>query len=154
MRFVERFLLFLALIGLVLHASGSSQGAAMQLVSFPPLALFYLLFMPSLLNAPWRAHYSRPAPVKRIVLSLVAGMVVAYCLMAVLFSGLGSFPVLYAVESCILGMVLFALSALLLRDPELRAFRNALLTRVLGICGFLALSCLFFLDALQPLTSA
>ena len=80
MRFTERFLLLLALIGFGLHATGSSQGAAMQLVSFTPLAAFYLLFMPSLLNAPWRGHAGREAPVRRVWMSIAGGGLIAYCL--------------------------------------------------------------------------
>lgn len=140
MRFAERFLLLLALIGFLLRISGSPQGAAMQLVSFPPLALFYLLFTPSLLNAPWREHYGRPAPVLRIVLSIFAGIVLAYCIISTLMAGLGSFPRHYAMESCGLACVLFALSALFLRDRELKPFRTALLIRGIGVCGTLALA--------------
>lgn len=141
MRFAERFLILLAFIGFALHASGSTQGAAMQLVSFPPLALFYLLFTPSLLNAPWRGHSDREAPVLRIWMSVVSGMLIAYCLTSVLFASLGSFPRLYALESCGIAAGLFGIGALFLRKSELRDFRNGLLIRGLGITASLTIAC-------------
>jgi hypothetical protein len=148
MRFTERFLILLALFAFILRMTGSPQGAAMQLVSVPPLALFYLLFMPSLLNAPWREHYARPAPLKRVLFSISAGIILAYCLMSMLFAALGSFPVLYAVESAVLSLVLFAISALFLRGAELRDFRRGLLIRGLGLSTAIVLAGLFALDRL------
>ncbi len=142
MRFAEKFLLLLALIGLLLRATHAPQGPSMQLISFPPLALFYLLFTPSLLNAPWRAHYGQPAPARRVGLSVLEGLLIAYCIMSAMFAGLGSIPQRYAVESCILACVLLLLCGLMLRGPGLEAFRRAFLVRGPGLCGFLALACL------------
>jgi hypothetical protein len=142
LRFAERFLLLLALIGLVLRATNSPQGSVMQLISFPPLALFYVIFTPSLLNAPWREHYGRPAPGRRVVLSILEGILIAYCLISTMFAGLGAFPQQYAIESCGLAGILVMLGSLLLRDPGLTQFRRAFLIRGVGLCALLALASL------------
>jgi len=142
MRFAERFLLLLALIGLLLRATNSPQGPVMQLISFPPLALFYLIFTPSLLNAPWREHFQRPAPSKRVLFSILEGVLIAYCLMSAMFAGLGAFPQLYAVESCGVAGVVLALCVFLLRDTGLISFRRAFCIRGVGLCMLLALASL------------
>jgi hypothetical protein len=88
MRFAERFLVVFALISIVMRLWGLKDGPTLELIALPALALFYLLMMPFLLNVVRKPQNGARAW-GRILISVLCGLGMAYCIISLLLYTLG-----------------------------------------------------------------
>ena len=109
MRFLERFLILLALIGLLLRFWGVKDGPTLELIAFPLLALFYLVATPFILHVPRPADINR-ASWLQISGAILAGGVLAYCIISCMLYTLGWLPRMDMLENCsiLLGLIIVA----------------------------------------------
>jgi len=105
MRFAERFLVILALISLGMRLWGSKDGATMELVALPLLALFYLVATPILLLA--REDEAASPRWALGVLGFVTGAGIAYCIISLMLYTLSWLPRLDMLENS--GLILAVL---------------------------------------------
>jgi hypothetical protein len=105
MRFAERFLVILALISIGMRLSGLKDGATMELIALPLLALFYLISTPVMLLR------KKEDVARRVwvlgVLGVFTGVGIAYCIISLMLYTLNWLPRLDMLENS--GLILAAL---------------------------------------------
>ena len=110
MRFAERFLVVFALISLIMRLCGMNDGPTLELIAMPLLALFYIIAMPFLLNVV-RRRDGGGRPWGQIAISILCGIVMAYCIISLMLYTLGwAVQKLDMLENCsiLLGLLLIA----------------------------------------------
>jgi hypothetical protein len=108
MRFAERFLVILALISLLMRFSGLKDGATMELIALPLLALFYLVATPFMLAGAGAGHAVRNRIEWTVIVAgILAGAGIAYCLISLMLYTLNWLPRLDMIENS--GLILIVL---------------------------------------------
>jgi hypothetical protein len=142
MRFAERFLFILALISLGMRFAGFKDGPTMELLAFPSLALFYLVALPvNAFRNSAEIGTTRKARVSNIVLGILAGLIVAYCIISAMLYTLGWLERRDMLENTGLLLGLLILLSLLLKSKIASGILKYTLTRAgILLAGILLLS--------------
>lgn len=138
MRFAERFLIVLALIALGMRLLRLKDGATMELLALPLLALFYLVSTPVLLLC--RKGSVATRSLVWSAFSVLAGVGMAYCIISLMLYTLSWLPGRDMLENSglILGLLLIIFT-LHYRRTKQRASCHYLL-RLLLLLGFIVIA--------------
>jgi hypothetical protein len=125
MRSLERFLIMLAVFSLGVHVWGAKDGAVLELIAFPALALFYIVCTVFLLlprSAGTRKH-------SWLALAIASGLVIAYGILSAMCFTLGWISRADMLVNCIVFLGLLIATAFIGYRKTRASFYKGLLLR-------------------------
>jgi len=105
MRFIERFLIVLVLIALVIRLLHSKDGPLLELIAMPLMAAYYIISSPILMNKADNTALPGKRTWYGILLSILYGLGIGYCLISLMIFTLGWLPRQDMLENCLLILV-------------------------------------------------
>ncbi|MEO6830799.1 MAG: hypothetical protein ABI378_01130 [Chitinophagaceae bacterium] len=141
LRFIERFLIMLALIALGIKYSGAKDGATLILIAFPLLQAYYLLASPIFF---WKRNEAGKLEMLTLIVGIFCGMGICYSLISLMMHTLNWLPRRDMLENCTLILVMLAIVLFwLFRRKKLAVFggylgRGLVLLGMVWVVGVVA----------------